>query len=429
MNATFEVGFDRRRITPSVGARLYGYPNNRISESVHDDLHVNAVVFRSGETAAVLLNFELCGVTTELANEIRKQIQECIGIPYKNCIVTCTHTHSGPSVVSSYGWGEADDIYIENILLPNAIESVEKAFQSLKPAEMGIGQTNSFVGINRRERQNGKAVLGQNPEGIYDPKMFMLAFRSVSGEPIVNLIHFGAHPTACGPGPEITRDWPGYMVDRVEAETGAPAVFCNGAEGDVGPRLSNGKTIGDITYVEEVGTIAGEDAMRAWGNIACYAVPEVKVYTELISLPYEPIPTREEAAKTLVELGTPINGVDFKLEERCKKIIQFYEENQSIETEWTFEQTVLRIGSVVFVPYPFEMFCGITLEQQEKSPFPYTLCLCNANGCGFYMPTEEEISFGGYEVGSFKNKGLFTFTNDAGKRIVLENQRLIEKLL
>ena len=45
------------------------------------------------------------------------------------------------------------------------------------------------------------------------------------------------------------------------------------------------------------------------------------------------------------------------------------------------------------------------------------------------MPTEEEISFGGYEVGSFKNKGLFAFTNDAGKRIVLENQRLIEKLL
>lgn len=424
----FEVGFDRRQITPPVGTRLYGYPNNRKSESMHDDLHVNAIAFRSGEMTAMLINLEICSLPSHLSDDIRKKVEEETGISAAHCIIACTHTHSGPSTTTTHGWGEADDAFTMHILLPRAIEAAAGAFQNLQEAEMGIGKTDSFAGINRRQRENGKAVLGQNPEGIYDPKMYMLAFRTPEGKPIVNLIHFGAHPTACGPGPEITRDWPGYMIDRVEADTGTPTVFFNGAEGDIGPRISNGLTIGDISYVEEIGKVAGEDAMRAWQSIGKYSVPSLAAHTEKITLPYEPLPTKEEAEKTLQELGTPRNGVDFRLEDRCKKVIELYEEDRPIETEWTFIQTVLQIGEVVFVPYPFEMFCGITLNQQAKSPFPYTLCLSSANGCMCYMPTEEEIPFGGYEVISFKNQKLFALTNDAGERIVAENQRLLEKL-
>ena len=100
------------------------------------------------------------------------------------------------------------------------------------------------------------------------------------------------------------------------------------------------------------------------------------------------------------------------MEDRCKKVLEIYSENRPIQTEWVFVQTILQIGEVVFVPYPFEMFCGITLDQAEKSPFPYTLCLSNANGSICYMPTEEEIPFAGYEVGSFKSQSVFVFTDD-----------------
>ena len=41
-------------------------------------------------------------------------------------------------------------------------------------------------------------------------------------------------------------------------------MFINGAEGDVGPRLSNGATVGDISYIYEIGGIAAADAIRAY---------------------------------------------------------------------------------------------------------------------------------------------------------------------
>ena len=43
------------------------------------------------------------------------------------------------------------------------------------------------------------------------------------------------------------------MIDRLEAATGTLTAFINGAEGDVGPRLTNGKTVGNISLVEEHG--------------------------------------------------------------------------------------------------------------------------------------------------------------------------------
>ena len=68
------------------------------------------------------------------------------------------------------------------------------------------------------------------------------------------------------------------------------------------------------------------------------------------------------------------------------------------------------------------------MKQQEKSPFPYTLCLSDGNGTECYLPTEKEIPYGGYEVESFKRQRVFAFRDDTDKRIVAENQRLLQKL-
>ncbi len=50
------------------------------------------------------------------------------------------------------------------------------------------------------------------------------------------------------------------MTDAVEKESGAITAFFNGPEGDVGPRLSNGRTVGDLRHVHELGKMAAKDA-------------------------------------------------------------------------------------------------------------------------------------------------------------------------
>lgn len=425
---TLRIGFCRECITPPVGVRLYGYPNNRKSESVHDDLYVNAIAFLQGTVRALMISVDVCALTTAQVNAFRKAINALTAVPEDHILIAATHTHSGPTTRTTFGWGSADDSYLKDILLPAMLAATEQAVSNVTPAVMGIGLTHSNAGVNRRQHVDGKVKLGQNPDGPFDPKMYLLSFATAEGKPIVNLIHYGAHPTACGPGPEITRDWPGIMTDTVETETGIPTVFFNGAEGDVGPRISNGKTIGDMHYVEEIGFVAGRDALRAWDAVQPVPEPLLAVHTEDICLPYDPFPSKEETEKVLAALNGASRIMDQVEKHRCEEILAFYESGKEPLTHWRFRQTVLCLGPVAFVPYPFEMFCEIAMDQQAGSPFPYTLCLSNCGGTELYLPTREEFPFGGYEVQQFKYSKVFVLTEDAECRIVAENQRLLAQL-
>ena len=64
-------------------------------------------------------------------------------------------------------------------------------------------------------------------------------------------------------------------------------------------------------------------------------------------------------------------------------------------------QTILRLGDVALVPFPYELFAAIGLAVKEGSPFPYTLSLALTNGTYAYFVTEEEMPYGGYEVDMF----------------------------
>jgi len=92
--------------------------------------------------------------------------------------------------------------------------------------------------------------------------MTVISFADEEGKVVANIVHYGMHGTCAGRNYEISRDWAGVMVDDVERVSGAITAFFNGAEGDVGPRLTNGLTTGngDITYAERHGALAAHDA-------------------------------------------------------------------------------------------------------------------------------------------------------------------------
>ena len=428
--STFQVGFGRRIITPPIGTVLAGYPEPHAATRVNDDLCVNAIALRQNDTTTLLMSFDLCTVPDPICSHLRTAIQEATGIPEGNMILAAIHTHSGPRTFTIAGWGNADVSFIENILYPQAVAAAKEAVNALQPAYLGIGETLSDAGINRREPlPNGKIALGQNPNGPYDPRMRVLAFRAVNGEPIVNIIHFGAHPTATGNTPDITRDWPGYMTDRLEKVSGAPSVYVNGAQGDVGPRVSSGKTIGDLVQAREVGEIAGTDAVRAYRSISQFTEPALSIKNGELKLPYRPLLSLEEAEAGMAKLGDPekLKEVNVTLYDKYKKIVEHHKSGKETLTEWVFPQTYIALDSIVFVPYPFEMFCEIALNQQKTSPFPHTLCLSNANGSQGYMPTKDQIPLGGYEEDSFYAH-FFQLEDEAGEQIVKENNRLLEAL-
>ena len=427
MRESLLAGAGQRGITPAVGCNLFGYRPDIVSESVNDALTVTAIALSQGGTAAMLISATLGAFQTELADEIRALAAAETRIPH--VLLSATHTHSGPNTAGLQGWGGIAREYCDNILVPGILAAAKEAAASRRPALLGIGTAQSKVGINRRQHSlDGRIGLGQNPWGCFDPTMTVLRFAEPNGSAIANIIHYGAHCTGSGCNTEITRDWPGVMLDRLEAESGAPAMFLNGAFGDVGPRLSNGKTTGNLRYALELGGIAASDAVQAWRNAKNAKPANLSVITGELELPLKPRLPREEAQKLFDETSSNSINVHSQKRQYYRNVLAAWDSGLQEEAHLAFPQTLVSLGDVVFVPFPFELFSEISLRLREYSPFAHTLCMGITNGYEAYLPSQDQLCRGGYEVDMFRTSRTQPLADNTDDHIIRENLWMMEGL-
>lgn len=427
----FLVGFAKEDITPPVGTLLFGYPSIRPAERILDPLSAGAAVIVQGNKKACLISVEVACISPEMDEKIRIAVAEATQLDKGDILIASTHTHSGPLTRTLDGWGVQDEDYLFGVMLPACANAAKKALGGAKPAEMGIGSAETYVGMNRREvTADGQIALGQNPDGIYDPTLTAVTFRSESGESIGTILHVGIHPTSAGGNLSITRDWPGGMIDRVEEITGAPCIFFNGAEGNTGPRLSNGKTIGDDALMQGLASVAAEDAENAYRSITEFKVPELKLFKGKVLLPFVEPPTLEEVTAQLTKMGAKEDQheVDIPKYAKLSRIKEMLEEGESFPKGIEMDVMVMALDEFAVVPTPFEAFCEISMEIKEKSPFANTVILGMANGSHGYLPTEEQIPYGGYEVAEFYAEGVLDLVTYTDKIFVEANVELLKKL-
>ena len=431
-DSRFMAGAAREDITPKVGTLLYGYTPDTVSTSVHDPLQTTAVAFRQGKETAVLMTVTVGDFGTALCDEIRGKIGKETGLPPERIIVASTHTHSAPNVSGIEGWGDIDRDYADGILFPAMIKACRDAIAGLRSAEIAVGVVKSEVGINRRQQfRDGSIGLGQNPWGCCDPYMTCIAVRDAdTGKGIVNMIHYGCHGTAAGNNHEITRDWSGIMTDRLEAETGILTAYWNGAQGDVGPRLTNGSTVGNIRFVEELGGVAAQDALRAWKALGPYKEGSLTVCEGDLRIPRKPLPPEDEVRAKLGSYSDPDALINLRRLEYAyyKAVADEYEAGcPPYEKDCVIQQTVVSVGDVTFLPFPFEIFAETSMRFRTYSPYRYTLCLSNSNGYNAYLPTEDQIVRGGYEIGCFLYSSAHPLVNNADQVILNETFRIMNK--
>lgn len=421
MSEKLLFGVGRADITPKVGGNLYGYRPDLISNAVNDSLYATAFYFEQGETKALLISATLCLISTPLASALRKAISEKFGIPYSNVIIHATHTHSGPNTAGNEGWGEVDGEYVDGILYPAMMNAVGEAVAEPKPVKLKITSGISLVGINRRQLNLDNSIgLGQNPWGPFDPKMTVISFVS-EGKSLASIVHYGAHGTACGPNHEVSRDWSGVMTDRLEALGGGVTAFFNGPEGDVGPRLTNGLTIGDLTpkYAMELGAVAAQDAVAIFKQNAPLVDGALTVSERLIKIPLQSRVALGEAKEMLKKYEGKTVNIEGRMKLYYEKVIASYESGYEEKTYVGFPETVLSLGEVAFVTTPYELFSEIGMRIAQASPYAYTLTLSNTNGSESYFVTEDSICRGGYEVGMFLTSNVQPYVPNADHHAVV----------
>lgn len=429
------LGAARKIITPKIGAALYGYRPDLFSESINDDLTATAYAFAQGDVSAMLISCTLGSIKTSIDTEVRKLISKETGIDYGNIIICCTHTHSAPNLTGTTGWGDIDREYYENIFLPNIISAAKEAFENKVPVTVGYSQGESRVGINRRELTSGNTIaLGQNPWGPCDKRMTVISFMDEDGKRVANLIHYGCHGTCAGSNVEISRDWSGVMTDVVERDFGGITAFINGPEGDIGPRCTNGRTTGTgsggIACAIELGGYAARDAVSVCEKLKAYHKAELSVYSGEVKIPLAPrMPletAKAEYAKGLE--GRNINH-DGLYTECCRKTIESYEKGEADEQYKAYNQTIIRIGDIAIVSFPFELFTEIGMRIDTYcNDIPYVLSLSNANGSEGYFATESERCRGGYEIKMCDIKHIQPYAKDADFALICDTLENLKKV-
>jgi len=437
MNELF-LGVSKKDITPYVGCRLFGYQNDIYSTSVHDNLDATAFVFRQGSSTAALISITLVCLTEGISDNIRNLISEKTGIPFENITLSCTHTHSGPATFCMArkvddGWGDdMEDEYIETVLVPHTVAAAVEAQKNAVPVEMGYETGESYIGINRRElTAENKIILGQNPWGPYNPRMTVISFRTLDGKPYANMIHFGMHGTCSGHNTEITQDWAGVMVRRMEALTGAVSAFFNGPEGDIGPRLTNGRTTGicEVKYAEETGGRAAFDAMAVYNKIKRFYTPALTVHSGVLRIPLEkrlPLDEAERRHDALVKKEGKI-AAERAMVATYRDLIESYSTGY-VDKEYTeVPQTVIKLDNVAFLNYPYELFSEIGMRVQKEFADMEILPMSLCNGAIGYFPTEDQFVRGGYEVVMFNTLLIQEHVHNADWHLFTESVRNIKE--
>lgn len=426
------LGIAQENITPKVGCNLYGYYPDIVADGILDELALTAYYFKQGNKEALMLNATLCAFSTDYAEALLKMVSEKVNIPIENIQLSATHTHTGPCTKGGPGWGDRDIDYCDNIFTPAVLRAAEAAMKSAQPVRMGYATGESKVGINRRElRIDNSIILGQNPWGPIDLKMTVVAFVNDDNETVATMVHYGCHNTSLGSyaTPKISRDWSGMMLDALSATTRAPSAFFCGPEGDTGPRLSNGKTTGDVHLMREIGKVAAADVLRIYDTIDTYTVPELSVACAQLALPLEKRKSKAEAEALYEKYKDCTRNLDAMIRAHAEKTLAAIENNEPEQEALVLDQPIIRIGDCVFVGSTYELYSEIGLRIQREFADHHVMMVINTNGSNAYLPTEESIVRGGYEVKVFLYKNVQPYKANTDFTYVLQTVENVQKVL
>ena len=377
-------------ITPSTPQWLRGY-NPRLSTGVHDSLYHRIVVLDDGKTQLYLISSDLLGIPIPEYDRMTGIISKQFRIDPINVWWSATHTHSAPQVAPQFkgipfpsmanraqlaARNEMDTAYT-TWMEERLLEGIRQARAKLAPARLGVGWGFSQANINRRAIDvDGKASLGLNPDGEVDRRIGLIKIDNEDGSPMALIANYAIHGTVLGQeSTVISGDAPSVVSQYVEEQTGAPLLFINGAAGNLAPIYSvySNPRAGHLMQFR-----------RLLGDRILDATERIKTTSEKVTL----------------TLGSLIVETPRRPELGWSDDLAKYASTKSSVNFVRLPIRFLRINSDVAIwAAPLEMFCEISNEVRERSPFPYTFFFGYTNGSLGYLPASSAWDEGGYEPG------------------------------
>jgi hypothetical protein len=244
----------------------YGGYQERKAAGVHDDVFARALVLGDGETTVVLIALDLVGMNNSHIARIRRAVARRLVLPDTAVLVACTHSHAGPDLQGPWGGVSAD---CAAHVRRQAVRAAVQAAAERRPARLSVATTN--VAERTANRRGWPRT---------DEAMTVLQARDSDRGVIATLVNFAAHPTVTPKeNLDLSRDFPGALVDAIQSDAGGTAIFVNADEGDVVPNVR-----GSFEVMEDYGRGLAHAASAALKETAELA-PPLSIAGRIINVP------------------------------------------------------------------------------------------------------------------------------------------------
>jgi len=431
---TLKAGGSTRVITCPIGSGIAGQLYKRICERINDDLEANAFYLSGKGEQVLLISCDLLCLERSFVVRVAGAIEAVTGIPRKNIIIGCTHTHEGPYTHALLFDVPRDDGYLKQLhgwLLEAAVEAVKTA----RPARVGCGAGSAHIGYNRRVcwADGSHTMYGDTSradfnglEGPDDPS-HAVVFAVDNNDTIIAVAHHNTcHATCTESGSFASADFPGVARDviRKSLKKNVPVLYLQGASGDISPwDLMNRTPWDGEQRKQEIGRMLAAETLRIMTKTKVTERTVIRSVQEGIRVAVKiPDASAMKKAEKIIKLGVEKTGQwDYVLAWSRKKLYERYHK-RPVET---LPVHVVRIGDYAVATNPCELYCQFGLDIKRRSPAPITAVMQLTNGFSGYCPTICGIRGGGYSGEPIYWCRLEPY---AGYEIVEVSARLLHRL-
>jgi hypothetical protein len=449
------LGVARAEITPPAGIyhRMWGAATHTRATGVHRPLTATAAVFRPAPVAGgasgtghsaneqVLVAVDHCLLWGQEMQKLLARLERATGAVREDLLVAFSHTHASGLLDSSRAslpGGELIAPYLE-FMAEQLAHIVRQARETALPATIVAGQGTCDLAAHRDlpDPSTGQPVCGFNPNGPADTTLMVARATDDQGATLATFVNYACHPTTLGwQNTLISPDFPGAMREIVEAQTGAPCLFLQGASGDLGPREGfaqeaaladrNGRQLGHAalavlhalpppgTRFEYTGPVVSGATLGVWRHVAQSeeALAQMQAWRTrrfTVELPYRD--DLRPAAQVMRERGEWLSRR--KAAESCRDAASARDCHAMIER---MDRQLTRLAALpegsVF-PFPVVtwqtgglLWVGVEgepyqiLQQRLRANLPdqalFVMGLANGSRCS-YLPTRETYGTGIYQ--------------------------------
>lgn len=422
------IGVAREDITPPVGiyARNWGAAKHDIANGIHRPLTLTALSIAADARSKpmILLDADLgWWKTPQVFQRFQAQLLEASGLKATNLIFALSHTHAGPPLMepdNSLAGYELIGPWMESVIaqsksaMSRARQSACQSILEWHTGRCSLAAYRDLPEPTSSSVRTQRIICGFNPAGQADDTLLIGRVTDSQGRIAATLANYACHPTTLAwDNTSISPDYLGAFRETIEKTTGAPALFLQGASGELSPReqyvgnpdvadrhgrqlahaalatLYDMETAGNEFAYE--GVVESGAPLAVWKHRSRAVPRSIQGLVRYVELPIKDWPSADQLEQERIRC------TDRALEERLRRKRDI---RRALGDGATFNLPVWvwRLGDAVLVGCCGEAYSILQTELRRRFAPRAVVCMNLINGSIGYLPPEPLYDLDLYQV-------------------------------